>query len=382
MAKDHSSKTHAPVPNKPGGRGNWVEQEGHLPEYIQAIARHILADSPGFTTSRAIAAAVSQTKKRAAGGNARAIASLAQWERMKASAKARPNKGSKKVDLAVPLKGADGKVRFTDTMPAGRTIVKYGSGPSQAARATAQSKGQAFKSGRFPIRSVEDAKKAIKAFGRAKPEDKPALKRFIIRRLRALGAAHLIPKTWTKVELSSLQRNLRVIELAATRDRGIYQRHVQNTKQKGKKKGDLTRPADWEHGYVPKTEVAGALKAKHLSKADLTSTGKPKQGKEKQVDLPTPPHLQKSRTDASRANEERAREPEEVTHAEAKRAAPKKPVGAGLKSSVASLRAERSKLEKKVAAGSATAADKKRLSDVINQITRRAKPSRSNPARG
>lgn len=87
---DHSSKTHKDIPNKPG-KTNWVEQEGHLPNYIERVAKHIKADS-GYTTSRAIAAAVSQTKKRAAKGNAEAAAAIAQWMRMRASAKARPNK--------------------------------------------------------------------------------------------------------------------------------------------------------------------------------------------------------------------------------------------------------------------------------------------------
>lgn len=369
MAKsEHKSSVHPDVPNKPG-KANWVEQEGHLPRYIRRVAKHIIADS-GYTVSRAIAAAVSQTKKRAATGNAEAVAAIAQWERMKASARARPNKGS--VKTARPV---------GQTIDLATTIVKYGTGPSQQARSKAQSKGQAFKSGRFPIRNLSDAKKAIHAFGRAKPEDKPALKRFIIRRLRALGAAHLIPQSWTKVELSALQRDLRVIELAGTRDRNIYQRHVRNTQQKGKKKGDLTRKADWEHGYIPKTEVAGALKAKHISKADLTSSGKPKPGKEKQVALPTPPHLQKSRTDQSRANEERSREPEEVSNREAKRTAPKKE-GEGAQRSVRQLRTERSRLEKKVAAGTATAAEKKRLTSVINEIGRRAKKATANPSRG
>lgn len=369
MAKrkgDHSSSTHPDVPNGPGT--NWVEKAGGLPRFIRRVAKHIMADS-GYTTSRAIAAAVSQTKKFAAKGNPEAIAAVAQWERMKASA------GS--IKLAVPVRGADGKTRFVDSMD---EAVKYKSGPSQAARATAQKKGQAFKSGRFPIRSVEDAKKAIKAYGRAKPEDKPALKRFIIRRLRALGVPHLIPKSWTKLEMARLGAHMIVIELTATRDRGIYKKHVEHTKQRGKKKGDLNAKADWRHGYEPLTEVAGALKAKHISKADLTSSGKPKPGKEKQVDLPTPPHLQKSRTDQSRSAKERSREPEDVTHAEAKRSKPDESAE-GIKSSVKQLRSERSRLEKKVTAGTATAAEKTRLTAVVNEIGRRARKSGSNPAR-
>lgn len=74
--------------------------------------------------------------------------------------------------------------------------VNYQTGPSTKARASAQRKGEAFKSGRFPVRSVADLKKAIHAFGRAKDADKPALKAFIKRRARALGRADLIPESW------------------------------------------------------------------------------------------------------------------------------------------------------------------------------------------
>jgi hypothetical protein len=76
------------------GKNNWVEQEGGLPEYICEVARSI--HRGGKSISRSIAIAVSQVKKWAAGGGdvnadtrAKAAAALAQWEKMKASAKAK-----------------------------------------------------------------------------------------------------------------------------------------------------------------------------------------------------------------------------------------------------------------------------------------------------
>lgn len=51
--------------------------------------------------------------------------------------------------------------------------------------------------GRFPIRNETDLRKAIKAIGRAKPEDQAKIKRFIMARARALKLANLIPDTWT-----------------------------------------------------------------------------------------------------------------------------------------------------------------------------------------
>jgi len=381
MAKsEHKSSIHPDVPNKPGVT-NWVEQHGGLPRYIERVAKHIIADS-GYTVSRAIAAAVSQTKKRAAQGNAQAIAAIAQWMRMRAAAKATPNKGSRSmsnqhlstVELAVPVKGKDGKTRFVDSM-AELATVSYSTGPSKQARAEAQKKGQAFKSGRFPIRNLSDAKKAIHAFGRARDEDKPALKRFIIRRLRALGHQELIPKNWTSREMAALHRQ--VIELAAgTRDRNIYQRHVRNTQQKGKKKGDLKAKADWEHGYIPKTQTAFALKAKHVSKDDLGPSGKPKPGFSREFNLPVPPHLTKSRTDEARSARERSREPGEAPRQERNAETEEKP-----KQSVAALRRQRSALEKKVAANTATAAERKRLNQIVAEIKRRAKSATANPAR-
>lgn len=48
--------------------------------------------------------------------------------------------------------------------------------------------------GSFPIHDVEDLKRAIKAYGRAK--DKAATKKHIIKRARALKATDLIPEDW------------------------------------------------------------------------------------------------------------------------------------------------------------------------------------------
>lgn len=50
--------------------------------------------------------------------------------------------------------------------------------------------------GRFPIRNEADARKAIKAIGRVRPEDRAKVIRFIKRRLRELGLARLIPEGW------------------------------------------------------------------------------------------------------------------------------------------------------------------------------------------
>ena len=52
--------------------------------------------------------------------------------------------------------------------------------------------------GRFPIRNEADARKAIQAVGRAKGGEagRAAVRRFILKRLRALGLTSLKPDNW------------------------------------------------------------------------------------------------------------------------------------------------------------------------------------------
>jgi hypothetical protein len=67
---------------------------------------------------------------------------------------------------------------------------------SQAARDKAADKGHAMPDGSFPIRDRRELAKAIKAFGRAKDSKKPAVKRHIKKRAKALGATSLLPDSW------------------------------------------------------------------------------------------------------------------------------------------------------------------------------------------
>lgn len=72
------------------------------------------------------------------------------------------------------------------------------SGPDTTTRNDAEARGQAMSGGRFPIRNRDDLLKAIKAVGRAKGGEKgrTQVRRFIIKRARALDLADLIPDTW------------------------------------------------------------------------------------------------------------------------------------------------------------------------------------------
>jgi len=71
-------------------------------------------------------------------------------------------------------------------------------GPSAEQRRKAEGKGQAMAGGRFPIRNREDLIKAIHAVGRAKGGEagRAAVRRFIIKRAKALGLTSLLPSNW------------------------------------------------------------------------------------------------------------------------------------------------------------------------------------------
>lgn len=82
------------LPNKKGGRSNWVEKAGGLPSYIKRIAKHLHYEK-GKDVSTSIAIAVSQCKQICATGrgnfgpvNAKARAeackAVAEWEAKKA----------------------------------------------------------------------------------------------------------------------------------------------------------------------------------------------------------------------------------------------------------------------------------------------------------
>lgn len=63
-------------------------------------------------------------------------------------------------------------------------------------RKTLAEKGQALKDGSYPIRNKADLKNAIRAIGRANKSKRAEVRKHIIKRAKALGAAKLIPETW------------------------------------------------------------------------------------------------------------------------------------------------------------------------------------------
>ena len=69
---------------------------------------------------------------------------------------------------------------------------------SAEGRRKAAGKGQAMRGGRFPITNRTDLSNAIDAVGRAKGGEagRKAVRRFIIKRARALGLSSMIPDSW------------------------------------------------------------------------------------------------------------------------------------------------------------------------------------------
>lgn len=133
-----------------------------------------------------------------------------------------------------------GKVTFGTEKAVRRTYVDLANPFSIEQRKDFASKDVAMPDGSFPIRNVDDLKKAIQAFGRAK--DKDAAKKHIAKRARALRAANLIPSSWdlTDEHISD------VLDLALTKDgRKSY-------KNRGK----------WKHGFIPVNQEAKTAKAK------------------------------------------------------------------------------------------------------------------------
>lgn len=334
-----SSKAYPGLERAPGKNDNWVESAGGLPPFIERVAKHIHYEG-GKTISQAISMAISQCKTWAAKGNQQAVRAIAEWEKLKATSHAKQAVKMSVTRIAGPvIELSIVEDKTGRTPPALKKTVSYGSGPSTKARAKAQSQGHAFKNGRFPIRNVADLNKAKQAIGRVKPGDRQALVAYINRRAKELGQP---PVGETKLAR-----------------RGPYTSHVAHTKQFGKAKGNLGKAASWQHPYQPKNQIAGALKAQHISTKDLDSSGKPDAGKAAAVKKPLP---------ASAAIASVGRK-EQHTGAEAAKKGVAKPAKSVKKApATATLRARRNALAVKVKAGTATPAERSQLNKVIAQL--------------
>lgn len=99
-----------------------------------------------------------------------------------------------RLSAAAAVRGFDMDVPRKTSMaapPAGVDLA----GPDTATRRALAARGEALPGGRFPIPDRAYLGKAIRAVGRAKG-DHTLVRRYIIRRAKALGAADMIPAGW------------------------------------------------------------------------------------------------------------------------------------------------------------------------------------------
>lgn len=198
--------------------------------WIRRAAMHLA--EKGMQPGHAIATAVNAAKKGCAtgdlnypglqqvnvGSKAEMCAAVTLWESMKAAAKtdtsipARDRRvlelaferiDREAVELASEKRGPLRRLRdLVRRAIVADHLLEFA--PSTAEREAARKKGQALpgKDGgapRFPVRNRADLDKAVRAVGRARPkteEERAKVRRFLIRRARALNATDLIPDSW------------------------------------------------------------------------------------------------------------------------------------------------------------------------------------------
>lgn len=171
----------SPIHKPLGTKGLWGVPGLKLPAGIQHLA-HALMRKRGIDRSNAIQMAIGILRNWAAGKGevtpktrAAAIKALAELAAAQARARATPNKGAR-----------------TSREPMG-AVVQLRRVPT-AERTRLAGKGQALPGGGFPVKTEQDVRNALQAWGRSKPADRPALKRLLLRAARRLNLTALIPR--------------------------------------------------------------------------------------------------------------------------------------------------------------------------------------------
>lgn len=177
-------------------------------------------------------------------------------------------------------------------------------------------------------------------------------------------------KATSAIKLSAERIVREVIELSysqegtrSTGKRGPYTSHVSHTQQFGRRKGDLKKPADWRHEYVPLNQRSGAVKAKHITKADLDSTGHPKAGKSDEVKKPLPA----SASIGGTGRKEQHGPGDETAKADL---SPAKSASKTQPQSTATLKARRNALQSKATAGTITPKERHELNLLVTKLKR------------
>lgn len=217
-------------------RKNYVEKRGGLPPYINSVATALVRG--GMTRVRAIKSAISGMKKTCATGHwfgrpgepvsaaikGAACNAVRQWEQLKVATSVTSD-ARMSIELAKRWE-EDGTLEFAWRRLEARAILELATpkprrrrtltrlvraavfgedidfaAPSAGEMRKLVKQGKALpapgqdRPGRFQIRNAEDLDKAIRAVGRAGGEH-DAVRRFIIRRAKAMGLSGRIPDNW------------------------------------------------------------------------------------------------------------------------------------------------------------------------------------------
>ena len=157
---------------------------------------------------------------------------------------------------------------------------------SRRVRERLAQEGKALPDGSFPIRNVSDLRKAVQAYGRAKPGKRAAVRKHIMKRARGLNRRDLIPTKWmNEASVDSDVMSLMDRALAAAATLEEFRDYSEETRKEYAKEGiampDGSFPIENEedlkraikaHGRAKDIEKAKAhikKRARALDRADL-----------------------------------------------------------------------------------------------------------------
>lgn len=232
-----------PCVTTPIGQGvNWVTRTNPLEglgPYIRAIAHALMRSGHGESASIRLAIGIVRAWSRGEhrvtpATRARATAALAHWEALKAANRARTHHLAAGDAMGVDL--VSGQLDRSHVLALAQAVETWPEGPRRDAarrriaasaralhltpdgttdlavatpaperapeRRALQAQGKAMPGGRYPVPDRTYLAKAIRAVGRARvkgkatPAARAQVRRFLIHRAKALGAAEMIPSGW------------------------------------------------------------------------------------------------------------------------------------------------------------------------------------------
>jgi hypothetical protein len=243
VTKETFKATTVPEPfGKPGGPGLFRIKHEHLPIYVQHVAHDLMEERGVVDESKAIRMALGIVENWSQGhdgkGNkvsavvqAAAIKAMAEWHASIAKARAIPNQARHfpqhrnqrsggvhmsagtletealpvrpyydafgvQVELAMPPGLAAAKARRAPPNATGHPNAAKRERALNAGKAIPPKPGESKGKASFPVENEADFNKAKAMVQLAPPEKQAQIRRFLMRRARALGIANRIPANW------------------------------------------------------------------------------------------------------------------------------------------------------------------------------------------